>query len=142
MADETVLSLLGLGVPPYSARGLTQTLEPLDQATSLARTINGELIDLSRAEFRKYKSTISGTDQRPPSCDGLWPGRQIVVDCIEELAYADGGTPQRPVVEGSSFSESGFTYYRPRLTMVVTDFQLSRDEYGAQVAWSMTLEEK
>ncbi len=36
MADETVLSLLGLGVPPYSARGLTQTLEPLDQATSLA----------------------------------------------------------------------------------------------------------
>ena len=142
MADETVLSLLGLGVPPYSARGLTQTLEPLDQATSLARTINGELIDLSRAEFRKYKSTISGTDQRPPSCDGLWPGRQIVVDCIEELAYADGGTPQRPVVAGSSFSEDGFIYYRPRLTMVVTDFQLSRDEYGAQVGWSMSLEEK
>jgi hypothetical protein len=142
MAGETVLSLLGLGVPAYSARGLTQTLEPLDQATSLARTINGELIDLSRAEFRKYKSTISGTDQRPPSCDGLWPGRQIVVDCIEELAYADGGTPQRPVVENSSLSEDGFTYYRPRLTMVVTDFQLSRDEYGAQVGWSMTLEEK
>jgi len=142
MAGETVLSLLGLGVPAYSARGLTQTLEPLDQATSLARTINGELIDLSRAEFRKYKSTISGTDQRPPSCDGLWPGRQIVVDCIEELAYPDGGTPLRPVVAGSSFSESGFTYYRPRLTMVVTDFQLSRDEYGAQVGWSMSLEEK
>jgi hypothetical protein len=142
MAGETVLALLGLGVPPYSARGLTQTLEPLDQATSLARTINGELIDLSRAEFRKYKSTISGTDQRPPSCDGLWPGRQIVVDCIEELAYPDGGTPQRPVVEGSSLSEAGFTYYRPRLTMVVTDFQLSRDEYGAQVGWSMSLEEK
>jgi hypothetical protein len=142
MAGETVLSLLGLGVPAYSARGLTQTLEPLDQATSLARTINGELIDLSRAEFRKYKSTISGTDQRPPSCDGLWPGRQIVVDCVEELAYPDGGTPQRPVVVGSSFSEEGFTYYRPRLTMVVTDFQLSRDEYGAQVGWSMSLEEK
>src|SRR5579885_3912421 len=95
MSGETVLSLLGLGVPAYSARGLTQTLEPLDQATSLVRTVNGELIDLSRAEFRKYKSTISATDQRPPSCDGLWPGRQIVVDCIEELAYADGGTPQR-----------------------------------------------
>lgn len=142
MADETVLSLLGLGVPPYSARGLTQTLEPIDQAANVQRTINGELIDLSSAAFRKFKSTISGTDQRPPSCDGLWPGRQIVVDCIEDLAYPEGGTPQRPVVEGSSFAEAGFTYYRPRLTMVVTDFQLSRDEYGAQVGWSMSLEEK
>lgn len=138
----TMLTLTGVGVPLYSARGLTQTLEPLEQAASLQRTINGELIDLSRAEFRKYKSTISGSDQRPPSCDGLWPGRQIVVDCIEELAYPDGGVPQRPVVDGSSFSEAGFTYYRPRLTMVVTAFQLSRDEYSAQVAWSMTLEEK
>ena len=108
----------------------------------MQRTINGELIDLSSAAFRKYKSTISGTDQRPPSCDGLWPGRQIVVDCIEELAYPDGGTPQRPEVEGSSSSEAGFTFYRPRLTMVVTDFKLSRDEYGAQIAWSMDLEEK
>ncbi len=138
----TLLSLSGIGVPPYSARGLAQTLEPIDQAASLQRTINGELIDLARAEFRKYKSTISGSDQRPPSCDGLWPGRQIIVDCIEELAYPDGGMPQRPVVEGSSFSESGFTYYRPRLTMVVTSFQLSRDEYGAQVGWSINLEEK
>ena len=138
----TMLTLTGVGVPAYSARGLTQTLEPLEQAISLQRTINGELIDLSRSEFRKYKSTISGTDQRPPSCDGLWPGRQIVVDCIEELAYPDGGVPQRPVVEGSSFLEAGFLYYRPRLTMVVTAFQLSRDEYSAQVAWSMTLEEK
>jgi len=142
MAGETVLSLLGLGVPPYSARGLSQTLEPLDQAASLARTINGELIDLSRPEFRKYKSTISGTDQRPPSCDGLWPGREVVVNCIAELAYPAGSTPQRPVVESSSFSEAGFIYYRPRLTMVVTGFQLSRDEYGAQLSWSMNLEEK
>ena len=142
MAGETVLSLLGLGVPPYSARGLTQTLEPIDQAANVQRTINGELIDLSSAAFHKYKSTISGTDQRPPSCDGLWPGRQIVVDCIEELAYPDGGTPQRLVVENSSSSEDGFTYYRPRLTMIVTDFKLSRDEYGAQIAWSMDLEEK
>ncbi len=142
MAGETALSLLGLGVPPYSARGLTQTLEPIDQAANVQRTINGELIDLSRVEFRKYKSTISGTDQRPPSCDGVWPGRQVVVDCIEELAYPEGATPQRMVVDGSSYSEAGFTFYRPRLTMVVTDFKLSLDEYGAQIAWSMDLEEK
>jgi hypothetical protein len=141
MADETVLALSGIGVPSYSARGLTQTLEPIDQATNLQRTINGSLLDLSSPSFRKYKSAITGSDQRAPSCDGLWPGRQVVVDCIAELAYADGGAAQRPAVDGSSVSEAGFTYYRPRLTMIVTGFQVSKDEWGAVAAWTMTLEE-
>jgi hypothetical protein len=141
MANETVLALAGIGVPPYSARGLSQTLEPIDQAANLQRTINGSLLDLSSPSFRKYKSTITGSDQRPPSCDGLWPGRQLIVDCIAELAYSDAGTPQRPVVDGSSFSEAGFTFYRPRLTMLVTGFQLSKDEWGATIGWTMTLEE-
>jgi hypothetical protein len=141
MADETVLALSGIGVPPYSARGLSQTLEPIDQAANLQRTINGSLLDLSSPSFRKYKSTITGSDQRPPSCDGLWPGQQVVVDCVAELAYHEPGTPQRPVVVGSSFSEDGFTYYRPQLTMLVTTFQLSKDEWGATIGWTMTLEE-
>jgi hypothetical protein len=141
MAGETVLALSGIGVPPYSARGLSQTLEPIDQAANLQRTINGSLLDLSSPSFRKYKSTVTGSDQRPPSCDGLWPGQQVVVDCVAELAYHEPGTPQRPGVAGSSFSEAGFTYYRPQLTMIVTTFQLSKDEWGATIGWTMTLEE-
>jgi hypothetical protein len=141
MAGETLLALSGIGVPPYSARGLSQSLEPIDIAANLQRSINGALIDLSSPSFRKYKSTITGNDQRPPSCDGVWPGRQVVVDCIAELAFADGGAAQRPIVAGSDYSEAGFTYYRPQLTMVVTGFQLTTDEWGAAVGWTLTLEE-
>ena len=65
MSDVLILS--GIGVPPYSARGASQTLEPIQASQQLRRTINGELIDISRAEFRKYRSTISCADQLPPA---------------------------------------------------------------------------
>jgi hypothetical protein len=142
MANETVLFLSGIGVPPYSARGVTQTLEPIDQAAQLLRTINGGLKDLSAAKFRKYKSTITGNDQTPPSCDGVFPGRVITVDCVAELAFVAGGTPQRLVVPGSDYTADGFTFYRPRLRMFVMGFSLSKDEYGAVIGWSMSLEEE
>jgi len=38
-------------VPPYSARGLTQTLTPIAAAANMRRTINGELLDLSAGQF-------------------------------------------------------------------------------------------
>lgn len=143
MADETVLALSGVGVPPYSARGLIQTLEPIPAATSLRRTVNGELDDLSDPAFRKYQSVISGNDQQPPACDGVWPGRLITVDCIAELCYlTSGGSPERPVVSGSSRTEGLFTFYRPQLSMrVVSSPAISRDEYSTIVTWNMNLEE-
>ncbi|KLK91426.1 hypothetical protein AA309_20240 [Microvirga vignae] len=141
MANETVLSLSGMGVAPYSARGLTQTLTPIGQATSVRRTINGGLVDLSLAAFRKYRSTISGGDQRAPSVDGVWPGQIVTVDCISELAYPVGGTPQRTVVAGSSHEDGGFVYYRPRLQMMVVGFTATQDEWGATVKWQLELEE-
>jgi len=138
----TVLDFTGLALPPYSARGLMQTLEPLDQAGNLRRTVNGELIDLSHQQFRKYRSTIAGSDQQPPAIDGVWQGLQVVVDCICELAYlAQGGAPQRPVVAGSSRQDGDFMFYRPRLAMRVTAFNVSTDEYGAVTSWSLSLEE-
>ena len=64
-------------MPPYSARGLTQTLEPIEASVQLRRTVNGALADLSYEPFRKYKSTISCQDQEPPAVDGrvAWAGR-------------------------------------------------------------------
>jgi hypothetical protein len=85
MSDYTLLTLSGIGIPEYSARGLTQTLEPIDAAHQTRRTVNGELDDLSYAQFRKYKSTISGNDQEPPAVDGVWPGRVVTVECVTEL---------------------------------------------------------
>ena len=137
-----VLTLSGIGVPPYSARGASQTLEPIQASQQLRRTINGELIDISRAEFRKYRSTISCVDQQPPAIDGVWPGRVLMVGCISELSYLTaGGAPARPVISGSSRTEGDYTFYRPSLTMRVVAFSQDTDEYGAAVSWSLQLEE-
>ena len=137
-----VLTLSGIGVPPYSARGASQTLEPIGSSQQLRRTINGELIDISRAEFRKYRSTISCVDQQPPAIDGVWPGRVLTVGCISELSYLTaGGAPARPLGSGSSRTASDYTFYRPSLTMRVVAFSQDTDEYGAAVSWSLQLEE-
>jgi hypothetical protein len=140
--DSTLLQLTGIGVMPYSARGLQQTLEPIDQASNLVRAIDGSILDLGLPQFQKYKSTITGNDQVPPVCDGVWPGRIVEVDCVHELVYPEYGVPQREVVEGSMIEEAGFVRYRPRLTMVVvTGPTMNTDEWAATVGWSMVLEE-
>lgn len=137
-----VLTLSGIGVPLYSARGANQSLEPINSAQQLRRTINGELIDISRAEFRKYRSTISCVDQQPPAVDGVWPGQVLTVGCISELSFRTaGGTPSRNMVAGSSRAEGDYTFYRPILTMRVVSFSQDTDEYGAEVSWSLQLEE-
>lgn len=142
MSADSLLVLAGIGVPHYSARGLSQTLEPIDGAAQLRRTVNGALVDLSYAPFRKYKSTLACQDQEPPAVDGIWPGQVISVDCVAELCCATAnGPPERPVVNGSQRIEGAFTFYRPVLTMRITGFSVSRDEYGSAVSWQMQLEE-
>lgn len=142
MTDSTLLVLSGMGIPPYSARGLTQTLEPIDGAVDLRRTVNGALIDLSVAAFRKYKSTITCADQQAPALEGIWPGQQLIVNCVAELAYETmSAAPDRTVVGGSEREENGFTFYRPRLTMRVVGFSVSKDEWGAVNSWQLQLEE-
>lgn len=138
----TLLVMTGIGVQPYSARGLKQTLAHIDQASQLKRTVNGNLTDISFEGFRKYKSTITGDDQTPPVIDGIWPGKQVTVDCISRIARNTADSPARTVVPGSEIVEGDFTYYRPRLTMRVVAFNLDEDEFGAQISWSMDLEEE
>ena len=136
MAD---LVITGIGLPPASIRGVTQTLEPIGAAAQLMRTVNGTLVDISASAFRKYASTIRCTDQAPPALDGVWPGQLVTVDCVAELVHAVGATPERPVV--ASRTDGGFVFYRPRLSMRVLSFETERDEWNAAVAWSMALEE-
>jgi hypothetical protein len=137
MANETLLVL------SYSARGLTQTLEPIQAAANNRRSINGKLKDLSQVQFRKYSSTISCADQLAPALDGIWPGQLLTVDCVAELSYKTaGGSPSRTVVTSSSRVEGAYTYYRPRLTMRVMAYSESEDEYGRVVQWSLQLEEE
>lgn len=145
--SETLLVISAMGVPPYAARGLTQTLEPIEAAVQLRRTVNGDLVDVSAPQLRKYRSTISCADQLAPALNGVWPGMEVVVQCVAELAYLTAtGTPERPEVEiapseYASRVEGIFTYYRPELTMMVTGFRQQTDEYGAVVSWTLELEE-
>lgn len=135
MPTTSVLNISGVGLPDYSVRGATQTLAPIDAAKNYRRTVNGRLEDVSDQVFRQYRSTITCTDQAPPEFAGLWPGSRVTVDCITELA----GTPNRETV--ATRTVDGFTFWRPRLVMVVTNFEVQTDEYGAEVGWTMELEE-
>lgn len=142
MPDTTLLVISSMGVPPYAARGLQQTLEPIQAAGSMRRTINGTLVDLANENFRKYRSTISCDDMNAPAFEGFWPGMQVTVDCVAELGYETmSGAPARPVVTDSSRVEGDFTYYRPQLTMLIVAFTQRTDEYGAAVGWQLDLEE-
>lgn len=137
---QTLLTLSGAGLPPYSARGLTQTLSPIGQSTQLRRTINGQLRDLSLPQFHVYASTISGDDQRPPYA--YKPGTTVTVNCVQLLSFkSSGGVPQRNAVPSSDFEEGEWTFYRPQLVMVVTGWSMNFDEWAAGQSWSMTLEE-
>lgn len=138
----TILTLTGIGLPNYSARGITQSLEPIQQAMQMMRSVNGTAVDLSAPQFRKYRSTIGGNDQRPIASDGQWPGKIVEVGCVHLLSYlTSGGSPARPVVSGSSFTEGDYTFYRPLLTMIVLSMTGSVDEWAADQSWQMELEE-
>jgi hypothetical protein len=77
-----------------------------------------------------------------PPLDGIWPGLVVTVDCMKELSYKTaGGSPARAVVPDSSRTEGDYTFYRPRLTMMVLAYNMSEDEYGAVNSWSLDLEE-
>lgn len=139
---DTVLTITGAGLTPYSARGIEQTLEPIAQTQALRRTVNGALVDISAPELRKYRSTITCNDMNAPALDGVWPGQLVTVGCVSELSYAtSGGTPARSVVAGSSRVVGSYTFYRPSLSMRVVNFQTVTDEWGATVGWSLELEE-
>jgi hypothetical protein len=139
---STLLVLAPIGLPPYAARGARQTLKPINASKMQRRTVNGELLDLAPAQFTKYETEITCTDVDSPATDGVWPGLILTLDCVAELAYLTaGGTPQRPVVAGSSRVEGAFTYYRPQLVVMVTDWSIEENEWGRAVAWSIHAEE-
>ncbi len=142
MVALTNLDLGALQSSPYATRGITQSLEVIEAAKQMRRTVNGTLIDISHTQFQKYRSIINGNDQVPPAFDGIWPGLTITVQCIAELSYlTSGGSPAKSVVAGSSRVDGDYTFYRPELSMKVVSFNTSTDEWRAVVGWVLELEE-
>lgn len=128
---------------PYSARGLTESFGRLPG--NQRRTINGELIDLTPEQFRKYTLSVSCTDQETPALDDAYIGQTVTVRCASEFSYPVGGSAQRTVVSGSSRTPGGtggdFTFYRPELTMMVLDIKTSFAEWPADKTFQIDLEE-
>jgi hypothetical protein len=139
----TVLEFSGPGVPLYSSRFATQTLEPIGQAAAnLYRDVNGDLHAPENEAFQKYRSRISCSDMWPMALDGIWPGQLITVDCACYLGYkTSGGSPSRSVVAGSSQVVGDHTFYRPQLSMMVISLSSSEDEIRKDAGWVMELEE-
>ena len=141
--SDTLLVISGALLPPWSARGLTQTLEFIEAAGFFRRTVNGTLHNLAPAQLQLYRSVISCTDQRVPAIDGIWPGDVVTVDCVVELAYVTaGGSAARTAVPGSPRIEGDYTFYRPRLTMQVITCPMLLEEWQASVGWELELEEQ
>lgn len=141
-AEMTLLIMTPIGVPLYSARGLTQTLTPSAEAKPAPmRTINGEARFLGGSQMRKYDSTITCSDQNAPPFSGLWPGDIVAVSCVCELSYATvGGSPERTVV--SSRVVGNHTLYYPRIEFMVVDFNQGFQEYQAEYQWQLSLTER
>lgn len=140
---DTLLTISGLGGFQYQARGLTQTMTVIPEATDNERSVNGTLINLANPIFQKYKSKITCTDVDAPPLDNLWPGMQVTVDCAVSFCYANGnpGSPFRPQVSGSSYTQGSFTFYRPVLEMLVMTLTQNFDEWKGDNGWTLELEE-
>lgn len=135
--STTDLTISGLGIAPYSARGLRQTLKPIAAASQVKRMASGELRSFGYAAFQKFESDIYGSDQQPPALDAVWPGRYVTVDCIATLAIPIGGSPPRSYIE--AWEDGDFLIYRPRLNMAIVAFDMERDEWQAGVTWTLRL---
>lgn len=138
--DNTILRLEGIGIPPWSARGISENLEPIDESIDIVRSVNGEAINFGKDQFQKYKWAIGATDQSSPSCAGVWAGRIIQVDCITEHCYpTTAGLPAGVViVPGSDRTEGDFSFYRPRLQIMLKNGPgIATDEWPADIKWTM-----
>lgn len=130
---------------PYSARGATQTLDVILGGSALGsliqRDVNGNLMDMTAPQFRKYQSIITCRDSETPGLDEAWLGAKVTVACAVELAYPVGGSPGRTPVSGSTRTQGNTTFYRPLLNCMVFDVKNSFDEYACRYNYTISVQE-
>jgi hypothetical protein len=120
----TLLSIDEIDYSSYSVRGITMTLAPIAQATAVARDCRGDLADISLAQFRQYKVTITCTDHEAPVLTDIWPGQDITIACIPGLGAAN--------TTGDVLT----------ILAKVMAWNTSRDEWAAEVAWQLEAEQR
>src|SRR5580765_7747076 len=124
MPAHTLLSIDAIDFSQWAVRGITMTLEPIEQATALARDCRGILADISLAQFRMYKVTIECTDHEAPELTGIWPGQDVTIVCIPGLGVPNSTDGQMTILAK------------------VTRWSTSREEWMAETAWSLEAEQR
>lgn len=123
MPFATLLEIDGIDLGDYGARALTMTLTPVAASVQIERNINGKAIDMSMPQFRKYEAVVSCTDFESPILVGVHPGTIVHVVCVPELGLRED--------EDST--------NRLAMYMMVGQWQVSRDEWGARTSWTLPL---
>jgi hypothetical protein len=124
MPAHTLLSIDNIDFSQWAVRGITMTLEPIEQAVALARDCRGILADISLAQFRMYKVSISCTDHEAPQLTGIWPGQDVTIVCIPGLGVPDSTEGQMTILAK------------------VTTWRTSREEWLAETAWELEAEQR
>ena len=124
MPAYTLLSIAGISFSQYAVRGITMTLEPIDQAANLARDCRGDLADISLAQFRQYKVTITCRDHEAPELTDVWPGQDITITCIPDLGASN--------TTGDVLT----------ILAKVTAWNTEREEWAAEIAWQLEAEQR
>jgi hypothetical protein len=120
----TLLAIDNIDFSDYAVRGITMTLTPIEQAANVARDCRGALADISVAQFRQYKITVTCTEHEAPELTDIWPGQDITITCIPGLGAAN--------TTGDVLT----------ILAKVTAWNTSRDEWAAEVAWSLEAEQR
>jgi hypothetical protein len=120
----TLLAIDAIDFSDYAVRGITMTLKPIEQAAHVARDCRGDLADVSVAQFRQYKVSITCTDHEAPELTDVWPGQDITITCIPGLGV------------------SNMTGEVLTILAKVTAWNTSREEWAAEVAWQLEAEQR
>lgn len=112
---STLLVIDDITISDYASRGIRMSLQPTGSG-QLDRDVNGTLHDLTLSQFRKRRAVISCDDQEAPVFTNVWPGKTVQVTLIPELGV---GTIT--------------------LTMMVEEWEVNRDEWGAATDWQLSL---
>ena len=137
---SSLLTISAVGVPPYSVRGLVSGIKPLGQSKQVRRTVNGAALDTSDSVMRQWAFTFQCKDQQAPGFWESWPGAVFTVALPMELAYLTAtGAATRAVA--ATRTEGDYTFYRPSVSAIVTDWSGEFDEWNADYSWTLDMEE-
>ena len=124
MPVNTLLELSGIDLGDYAVRGLQLELAPIEPG-DLERDINGGLHDLTLTAFRKYRLTISCTDQEAPELTDVWRGKPVTVTCLPRalMGVSSGDTGETPLV----------------MSCLVDQWSNAPSEWAHQTSWQLVL---